>query len=186
MEYADGGDLSTKIKNLKKDGQRFEENEIINYFSQICEGMKYCHDKKLLHRDIKSQNIFLTSDGKVKIGDFGISKILESTKENVKTLVGTPWYLSPEIIENQWYNLKSDIYALGVVLYELWTQKHPFKAESIHALAIKIVTGEYEQIPEVYSQDLKYLVDNLLSKDPEQRMTINEIINYIVTWKSKI
>lgn len=81
--------------------------------------MKYCHDRKILHRDIKSQNIFLTTKEEVKIGDFGISKVLEHTKDNLQTLVGTPCYLSPEIIENKGYNLKSDIYSLGVLLYEM-------------------------------------------------------------------
>ena len=116
----------------------------------------------------------------MKIGDFGISKVLETTKENLQTLVGTPCYLSPEIIENQSYNLKSDIYALGVVLYELCTLRHPFKADSIHALAIQIVSGKYDPIPEVYSSDLSSLVDNLLSKDPSKRMGIDEILDFIV------
>jgi len=101
MEYADGGDISTKIKKLKDEGSVFTEAHIIYYFSQICDGIKYCHDKKIFHRDIKSQNIFVTSNDDIKIGDFGISKVLDNTKDNLQTLVGTPCYLSPEIIENQ-------------------------------------------------------------------------------------
>ena len=147
---------------------------------QICQGVKYWHDKKLLHRDLKSQNIFMTSDGQVKIGDFGISKILEHTKDNVHTLVGTPCYLSPEIIENQSYNLKSDIYALGVMLYEMWALKHPFKADSIHALAVQIVAGKYDPISEDYSADLRSLAYNLLFKDPSKRLNIDQIIDYLV------
>lgn len=181
MEYADGGDLSSKIKEYKDSNSCFTEQKILDYFCQICQGIKYCHDNKLLHRDIKSQNIFLTSNGEIKIGDFGISKILEHTRDNLNTLIGTPCYLSPEIIENQSYNLKSDIYALGVLLYEMCALKHPYKADSIHALALQIVSGKYEPLPSKYSLALRHLVDNLLSKNPEKRMDINKIIEYIVS-----
>jgi len=184
MEYADGGDISTKIKKIKDEGSVFTEAHIIYYFSQICDGIKYCHDKKIFHRDIKSQNIFVTSNDDIKIGDFGISKVLDNTKDNLQTLVGTPCYLSPEIIENQWYNIKSDIYALGVLLYEMWALRHPFRGDSIHALALQIVSNKYDSLSDSYSLELRQLVDNLLSKDPEQRMSIDKIIEYIVSYKT--
>ena len=180
MEYADGGDLASKIHDVKEAGETLSEEEIIDIFQQIWDGMKYWHDRKIVHRDIKSQNIFLTSKGEAKIGDFGIAKILEHTQDNLQTLVGTPWYLSPEIIENKGYNLKSDIYSLGVMLYEMWALKHPYKAESIHALALQIVMGKYEPLPTTYSKPLRYLVDNLLSKEPETRMNIDQIIEFLV------
>ena len=90
MEYADGGDLASKIHDVKQAGNTLSEDEIIDIFLQICEGMKYCHDRKIVHRDIKSHNIFLTTKGEAKIGDFGIAKILEHTQDNLQTLVGTP------------------------------------------------------------------------------------------------
>lgn len=185
MEYADGGDLSSKIHEIKDQGLTFSEEQIVNYLSQICDGIKYCHDKKILHRDIKSQNIFLTTKEEVKIGDFGISKMLEHTRDNLQTLVGTPCYLSPEIIENKSYNFKSDVYSLGVLLYEMCALKHPFKADSIHALAMQIVTGKYTPLPATFSLPLRELVDNMLSKDPETRMDINQIVEYIVSFMQK-
>ena len=126
MEYADGGDLQGKVKKMKQKKEAtgskscyIPEEEILRIFTQICLAIKHLHDRKILHRDLKSQNIFLTKQGIVKLGDFGISKVLSHTKENVKTIVGTPYYLSPEIVENKPYNHKSDIWSLGILLYEM-------------------------------------------------------------------
>lgn len=119
MEHADGGDLQTKIKKVKEENSYLTEDQVLNYFTQICLAIKHLHDRKILHRDLKSQNIFLTKSGIVKLGDFGIAKVLSHTKENVQTIVGTPYYLSPEIVENKPYNYKSDIWSLGILLYEM-------------------------------------------------------------------
>lgn len=93
MDYADGGDLSKKIKSTK--GSYFSENQILNWFTQICLALKHVHDRKIIHRDLKCQNIFLTSENIVKLGDFGIAKPLQLTLEKIKTVVGTPYYMSP-------------------------------------------------------------------------------------------
>ena len=118
----------------------------------------YIHEKKILHRDIKTQNIFLTSNGTVKLGDFGISKVLENSITSANTVVGTPYYLSPEACENLPYSSKSDIWALGCVLYELCTLKHAFDASNLLSLVYKIVKGDYESIPALYSKDMRQLV----------------------------
>ena len=109
--------------------------------------IKHLHDRKILHRDLKSQNIFLTKNGIVKLGDFGIAKVLSHTKENVQTIVGTPYYLSPEIVENNPYNYKSDIWSLGILLYEMCALQPPFNGTSLHMLALRIVKGSYDPIP---------------------------------------
>jgi NIMA (never in mitosis gene a)-related kinase len=83
----------------------------------MCLAMKHVHDRKIIHRDIKGQNIFLTKNNIIKLGDFGIAKILNKTMEKARTVVGTPYYLSPEIIESKPYSFKSDIWSLGVLLY---------------------------------------------------------------------
>lgn len=174
MDFADGGDLQSKIK--ERNGRPFTETQILDQFVQICLAMKHVHDRKILHRDLKSQNIFLTKSGRVKLGDFGIAKILSATMENAKTMVGTPYYLSPEIIENRPYSFKSDIWSMGVLLYELCCLKPPFEAGSIHYLALKIVKGKYPPIPKAYSQPLRTLVDRLLRVDPDSRPSVHQIL----------
>ena len=125
MDYADGGDLQSKVKerfNQKDRNGRMNymtEDDLLNWFTQICLAMKHCHDKKILHRDLKSQNIFITKKGIVKLGDFGIARVLSNTRSKAKTVVGTPYYLSPEIIKSEAYSFKSDIWSLGVLLYEM-------------------------------------------------------------------
>ena len=97
MEYADGGELAQKIKERKMANRPFDEDEILNYFTQICLALKHCHDRKILHRDLKPENIFLTQRGIIKLADFGIARTLGSTQEKARSIVGTPLYLSPEI-----------------------------------------------------------------------------------------
>ena len=134
MDYCDGGDLQTKVKNQAKIKDAsgkvvyFSENEVLNWFTQICLALKHVHDKKILHRDLKSQNLFLTKRGILKLGDFGIARVLSNTKSKAKTVVGTPYYLSPEISRSESYNFKSDIWSLGVLLYEMAALQPPFNA----------------------------------------------------------
>lgn len=174
MDYADGGDLQGKLKEQR--GALFSENQILDWFVQICLAIKHVHDKRILHRDLKSQNIFMMRSGRIKLGDFGIARVLSSTKDNAKTMVGTPYYLSPEIIENKPYSFKSDIWALGVLLYEMCTLRPPFDASSLHFLALKIVRGVYPPLPAKYSSELKILVESMLSINPEKRPTIGNIL----------
>ncbi|XP_026642676.1 serine/threonine-protein kinase Nek3 isoform X3 [Microtus ochrogaster] len=127
MEYCDGGDLMQKIKQQK--GKLLPEDTILNWFVQICLGVNHIHKKRVLHRDIKSKNVFLTQSGKVKLGDFGSARLLSSPMAFACTYVGTPYYVPPEIWENLPYNNKSDIWSLGCILYELCALKHPIIRE---------------------------------------------------------
>jgi len=96
----------------------------------MCIGINYLHSNKILHRDIKTINMFLAKGDVIKIGDLGVAKQLETSLKMASTVVGTPYYLSPELCEEKPYNNKSDIWSLGCVLYELCTQKHPFEANN--------------------------------------------------------
>lgn len=176
-DYADGGDLHNKIKNSK---QKFPENQILDWFVQISLAIKHLHDKKILHRDLKSQNIFLTSSGMIKLGDFGIAKCLECTWQKAVTMVGTPYYLSPEIVNNKPYSFKSDIWSLGVLLYEMAALKMPFDANSLPMLSLRIMKGAYNPLPNVYSKDFRNLVTMLLTVDSNKRPGINDVLSKIL------
>ena len=173
-EYADGGDLSEKIKSQGK--TPFKETEILDYFTQICLALKHIHDKKIIHRDLKSGNVFLMKSGLVKLGDFGIAKGFEKTMDKAKTMVGTPYYLSPEIVEGKPYDNKSDILSLGVLLYEMMTFKMPFNANSLPMLSAKIIRGNYTPPPSVYTKDLREIVSKCLTVNPKGRPSISEIL----------
>jgi len=125
MDFADGGDLYTKIANQKKVGKVcYSEDQILDWFVQMALAIKHIHDKKILHRDLKTQNIFMTQSGQIKIGDFGIARVLQHTYDCAQTAIGTPYYLSPEICQEKPYNQKSDIWSLGCILYEMCTLRH--------------------------------------------------------------
>ena len=175
-EYADGGDLGQKIEKQKKAKVPFSEAQILDYITQICLALQHIHKKKIIHRDLKSGNIFLMKSGIVKVGDFGIAKGLQSTWEKAKTFVGTPYFLSPEIINNQPYDNKSDIWALGVLLYELMTFQMPFNAVSLPMLSIKINRGVYKAPPSTYSSDIRNLLKKCLTVNPDKRPSIDEIL----------
>ncbi|CAD8181229.1 unnamed protein product [Paramecium octaurelia] len=179
MEYCEEGDLQYHIKKRKqgKQIQYFPEKMILNWFIQQLFALQFIHSKKILHRDIKTSNIFLTSNGTVKLGDFGVSKVLESTFDQASTVAGTPYYMSPEVCENKPYTFKSDVWALGCVLHELCTFKHAFDAKNILSLVTKILNGQTETLPSHYSKDLQQLIHRLLTKQVQSRPLVAEIIN---------
>ncbi|XP_023269091.1 serine/threonine-protein kinase Nek1 isoform X1 [Seriola lalandi dorsalis] len=175
MDYCEGGDLFKKINSQK--GVLFSEEQILDWFVQICLALKHVHDRKILHRDIKSQNIFLTKDGTVQLGDFGIARVLNSTVELARTCIGTPYYLSPEICENKPYNNKSDIWALGCVLYEMCTLKHAFEAGNMKNLVLKIIRGSYPPVSVHYSQELRSLLAHLFKRNPRERPSVSSVLD---------
>lgn len=115
--------------------------------------------------------MFLSKDKVVKIGDFGISKIIDQTVQASKSFVGTPYYLSPEMVEGKPYSTKADIWSLGVLLYHMCAQKLPFDAQSLPLLALKILRGAFPPINGPYSRDLKNLILSMLQVDAKKRPT---------------
>ncbi|KAF8785571.1 Serine/threonine-protein kinase Nek1 like protein [Argiope bruennichi] len=145
MEYAEGGDLHSTI--LKQRGVPFNEHRVITWFIQICLALQYIHYQNILHRDLKSQNIFLTRNKMVKVGDFGIARVLKNPEELAKTAIGTPYYLSPEICQRKPYNHKSDIWALGCILFEMAALEHAFQAVDFLHLVALILRGKRKELP---------------------------------------
>ena len=173
MEYCDGGDLEQLIQDKKK--FPLDEELIWKIFIQITIGLTSIHNLKILHRDLKSQNIFLTKDLNVKIGDLGVAKKLTRGRF-AKTIIGTPYYLSPEICEEKSYNEKSDVWALGCILYELCTFHHPFEAKSQGALILRILNDFPTPIKQSYSENLKSMIKLILEKNFYRRPSCKVIL----------
>eukprot|EP00088_Acartia_fossae_P033316 TRINITY_DN3409_c0_g1_i4.p1 TRINITY_DN3409_c0_g1~~TRINITY_DN3409_c0_g1_i4.p1 ORF type:complete len:329 (-),score=47.86 TRINITY_DN3409_c0_g1_i4:194-1180(-) len=179
MEFAEGGDLAAVIKRQREVyKQFFPEEKILNWLVQISFGLQYIHKKNILHRDLKSQNIFLTKQNIIKIGDFGISKSLAHTRDLAHTAIGTPHYLSPEICQRQPYNHKSDMWSLGCVLYELCALKLAFPEENFVALIHSICRGSYTPISnQYYSIKLSDLIQVLLRPVPARRPSVEQLLS---------
>ncbi len=175
MEYADRGDLSNRIKEQKKKGKYFNEKDIWRVFIQLVKGLKALHDLEILHRDIKSSNIFLFSDGTAKLGDLNVCKILS---KNIlgHTQAGTPSYAAPEVWLEKPYGLKSDIWSLGCVLYEIISLHCPFRGENVVELYNKILVGEFSRIPNKFSDELNWILLHMINLDVNKRLSCDELL----------
>ncbi|XP_062550028.1 serine/threonine-protein kinase Nek8 [Armigeres subalbatus] len=176
MEFADKGTLA-QILIEKSHGERLPERFILNIFEQITSAINYMHSQNILHRDLKTANVFMNKRGIVKIGDFGISKIM-STRIHAQTVLGTPYYFSPEMCEGKEYDEKSDIWALGCIVGEMACFKKAFSATNLSELVSKIMTAKYVPLPEGYSNTLKHVLSLMLKIDPQDRPSASEILQY--------
>lgn len=149
MEFAAGGDVLKKVQKHIKARTHFPEAEIWTALVNMAQGLKELHDKKILHRDLKCANIFVTADGVFKLGDLNVSKVLK--KEMAYTQTGTPYYASPEVWKDRPYGVKSDMWSLGCVAYEMAALRPPFTAQDLQGLYRKICAGQYPRIPIQYS-----------------------------------
>lgn len=186
LEYAKAGNLTNLIKQQKSSELYFDQETVLWYFYQLASAVQYIHEIGIMHRDIKTLNIFIMQSGVLKLGDFGIAKILDSQVDLAETQVGTPLYMSPEIIEGKKYSNKSDIWALGCVVYELCTLSRVFDATNQLKLACRISLCEVLPIDrDEYSNDLKALIKRILSKEAEDRPSAKEILNETI-FRSRI
>merc|ERR1719183_418533 len=184
MEHCMGGDLRELIVKRQPAMDLFQEDQVMNWFAQILLALQYIHSEKVLHRDLKTSNIFLveaSSKSMVKLGDFGISRVLEGTSDAAMSTVGTPYYMSPEVCRNDPYNWKSDVWALGCVLFELCALKRAFESSSLAGLIYRIVNDRHDPIPDLYSKSLSDLISQLLAKSTQSRPSLTDLsaINYV-------
>ena len=180
MEYCDGGDLETKINNMKRNKIKFSEYLIWNYIIQILLGLKALHDKGVIHRDLKSSNILLSkSNNRCKIGDLNTGKVIKnnSNDKNANYQIGTPSYFSPEIWKKEKCSFKTDIWAFGCIIYEMCCLRMPFKGKNFEELEQNICKGKYEKISSRYSPDLWKFIQTLLQIDNDKRPNCNMILD---------
>ncbi|XP_025147685.3 serine/threonine-protein kinase Nek11 isoform X2 [Bubalus bubalis] len=174
-EYCEGRDLDCKIQEYKEVGKTFPESQIIEWFIQLLLGVDYMHERKILHRDLKSKNIFLKNN-KLKIGDFGVSRLLMGSCDLATTLTGTPHYMSPEALKHQGYDTKSDIWSLACILYEMCCMNHAFTGSNFLSIVLKIVEGDTPSLPERYPRQLNAIMESMLNKSPSLRPSAIEIL----------
>eukprot|EP00756_Hemistasia_phaeocysticola_P030169 Hpha_TRINITY_DN16275_c2_g12::TRINITY_DN16275_c2_g12_i1::g.16142::m.16142/K08857/NEK1_4_5; NIMA (never in mitosis gene a)-related kinase 1/4/5 len=184
MEYADGGDLERQVKaRAARDLEFFKEHEVIFIFLQLSLALDHVHGRKMLHRDLKTANVFLTAAGVVKLGDFGYSHEYAETVSNIVagTFCGTPVYLAPELWNSERYSKKADIWSLGVVLYEMLALRRPYYSSNMMELMEMILKEEFPPPPPHYTEDMIDLTHFILRKDPGQRPTVRQTfqVDYI-------
>lgn len=178
MEFANAGDLNMQIKARAAENLRyFEEHEIGYTFIQLAMALEHVHRRKMLHRDIKGANVLLMTNGLIKLGDFGFSQQYEETVSSkvATTFCGTPYYLAPELWRRQRYSKKADVWALGILLYEMMALKRPFVGQGMRALMESVLACDIPPLPTKYSQELRDVVHAILVPDPNLRPSIAQL-----------
>ncbi|KPI89440.1 putative protein kinase [Leptomonas seymouri] len=189
LEYANAGDLQTQVETRAQPPANtnngapipYREEEVLVIFAQLCLAIRYLHNRRIMHRDLKTPNVMLTRRGLIKLGDFGFSRqYQESVSGEVgNTFCGTPYYLAPELWQRQSYSYKADIWSLGVIIYELLALRKPFQATNLSEL-MEMVTRQdsFEALPaDRYSSELIQLVYQMLSVDPNKRPSVSNILS---------
>lgn len=180
LEWAGAGDLKRQLDKAQQKSARFDEGLVWKIFNQIASALLHMHRKRTMHRDLKPANIFLTAKGMVKLGDLGLGRYLSEATLEAFTKVGTPLYMSPEMLSGKrgsGYTWKSDVYSLGCVLYELAMLRAPFKEPGMtfQELCKRVIRGDYEHLPKVFSDEMRDIVDGMLATDPDKRPDLEEI-----------
>jgi len=180
MEYCEGGDLAQLVNKHKKERKFIEETFVWKVLHQLSSALQECHSctkaSTVLHRDLKPANVFLDVNNNCKLGDFGLARVLHHDTSFAKTFVGTPYYMSPELVNRSSYNEKSDIWSLGCLIYELCSLVPPFLAANQRLLAMKIQEGHFKPIPNHFSKDLQKIIERMLIVTEDRRPTIETIL----------
>ncbi|CAE7846606.1 nek2, partial [Symbiodinium microadriaticum] len=174
MEYCGCGDLAQKVERYKRRRQYIDEDVIWRYLIQCLKALSYLHGKGICHRDLKTANSFIAEDGSIKVGDMNVSKTMN--KGNLKTQIGTPYYMSPEIWQNRPYDATCDIWSLGCMVYELCSLRPPFTGDSFPALKRAVTCGRYSAMPSKYSTALHRVVANMLRLNPRSRPSADDLL----------
>lgn len=171
MDYCECGDLASRIGLMSRRRRVFEEEQALLWTTQALLALEYIHSRNIIHCDVKPGNIFITKTGSVQLGDFGVAKALASNTDRATAQVGTPSYLSPEVCQGRQYNCSSDMWAMGCVMYELFTLRVLFEATSLPALMEHICQEPIRNLKGLCSEDAEELCMAMLERDPEIRLS---------------
>lgn len=169
MGYCEGGTLAELLRAMDK-GTYFTEEQIMDWFIQLALAIAHLHDMNIIHRDLKPGNIFLNkTHTNVKVGDLGIAKRMNDSFELSTTMMGTPYYMSPELMASRPYTNKADIWSLGCILYEMAARHTAFEAKGMPQLMVKIMRNAYQPLPSHFTRNFSQLVGSMLRSDPDER-----------------
>lgn len=177
LDFCDCGDLASLLKDRARENAPLSERDIWSIFTQLCAAVAHMHQHRVMHRDIKPSNVFLSADGVARLGDLGLSRWFSSKTAQARSMVGTPYYMSPECIRGMPYEWSSDVWSLGCLLYELVTLRNPFFKDGLnyYTLGKLITSGTVDPLPETASPDLKQLVSAMLQRDPGARPSLTRV-----------
>jgi len=184
LEFAEAGTLQNVVQQHRARGLQVPPAAVHIWLYHLASALELLHQSAVLHRDIKLRNIFLTRLGDVKLGDFGLARPLEDEAIMAETVCGTPYYLSPEKVRGLPYSKPADLWALGVVLYEILACRRPFQADNLAALSGLIQTCEVDEAPMLaagHAPELTTLATalHLLHPNPEQRLTVTALLSHL-------
>jgi NIMA (never in mitosis gene a)-related kinase len=183
MELASGGQMAQKVEAVRKSGVRVEEKLLWGWLHDVASALAYLHSRRVMHRDVKPSHIFLGENGQAKLGDFGLSKVMSAKTQIAFSCVGTPFYMSPELVKSEGYAFGSDVWSLGCSIYELATGYPPFfRADmDFYALGDAICSARYPALPaENWSKEFIEFFGHILEVDPRQRPTAQKILDVTV------
>lgn len=181
MDYCQGGELHKVIAERRNKKKKFTEKEAKRMLTQLLLAVKHLHDHHVIHRDMKTPNVFMDEDGRLRLGDFGLAKALGNSANFAKTFCGTPGFMPPELIKNEPYSYAADIWALGCVMYEILSFSLPFSGTTFPEIMKRIVTDKPIDLSKSYSEDLRNICASMLYKNPKKRPSAAQLIqsNYI-------
>ena len=177
FEWAAGGDLKRLIRRRRQQGRLLDEPEVWSLFRPVADAVAHLHRHRVMHRDLKPANVLLTADGIVKVADLGLGRHFENDTHAVDSKVGTPHYVSPELVRGAPYDWSGDVWSLGCVFYELATLRSPFEARGAHLHAVfrRIAAGRYPRLPaDRFSRPFRRLARRMLTTEAGRRTTAAE------------